>query len=278
MAKVFVDDSGRSAEEPVMWVAGWVGQVQTWDDFANDWEKTLAANNPKPIKYFKHYEARSLSKCFAGFSESEASTKMINLAETITKYRVYGVIYCVGRAYLRAMIKKHAVEPVHQNLKDPFFICINSLTGYVLGSESVGYPNDKVDFIFDGKPGSAQANRLASMFEVTREFGPDPIPKLMGSAIPMNDKEVLPLQAADLLAGQARMSHRQRNLGDPEPLSLLRRRLPMWIKVVDEQTILSTISFHNFGISTRRLLAISRERDRKKKKESYKEDTRPVKA
>jgi hypothetical protein len=76
--------------------------------------------------------------------------------------------------------------------------------------------------------------------------------------------EVLPLQAADLLAGQARLALLQRDTQDPEPLNLLRRHLPMWIKVVDEEIILSTISFHNFGVSTRRLLTIKREGDRKK--------------
>src|SRR5687768_8459155 len=103
MAKVFIDDSGSSAEEPVMWVAGWVGQVPTWDAFNNDWEVALAASNPKPIKYFKHYEVRSLSGCFAGFSESEAKAKMLNLAKVIAKYSlrgrhsIYGVVYYVGR-------------------------------------------------------------------------------------------------------------------------------------------------------------------------------------
>lgn len=269
MAKVFIDDSGSSAEEPIMWVAGWVGQVSTWDVFDESWNEALHANNPKPINYFKHYEARSLSGCFAGFTEDQANTKMLNLAGAIAKHSLYGehslygVIYYVSRPFLNVMIEKHAVKPVHQNLKDPFFICINSLTGYVLGSEYTKYPNDKVDFIFDGKLGSKQATRLITMFDVTKEYVPEPLPSLMGSVIPMDDKDVLPLQAADLLAGQARLAFLQKAAQDPEPLGLLRRNMPMWTKLVDKETIVSTISFHNFGVSTRRLSTIKRERDRK---------------
>jgi hypothetical protein len=38
--------------------------------------------------YFKHYEARSLSGCFAGFTEDEANTKMLNLAGAIGKHSI----------------------------------------------------------------------------------------------------------------------------------------------------------------------------------------------
>src|SRR6266851_3102986 len=96
MAKVFIDDSGSSAEEPVMWVAAWVGQVPTWDVFDEDWQEGLYASNPKPISYFKHYESRSLSGCFTDFSRAEADAKVLSMAEAISKHKVYGVIYCVG--------------------------------------------------------------------------------------------------------------------------------------------------------------------------------------
>ena len=264
MARVFVDDSGSSAEEPVMYVAGWVGNVPTWDAFADDWENTLAASNPKPIKYFKHYEALARRNCFAGFSESEAKSKMLALAEVTTRHNVFGAVYLVGRQYLNSMIAKYAVTPVHQNLKDPFYICMNGLIGYILGSQYAVYPDDKVDFIFDGKPGSGQANRLIAMYEVCRDVLPEPIKKLMGTAMPMNDKEVLPLQAADLLAGQVRLAM-QLKTEDPEPLSLIRRHRPLWVKVVDEEAIRATISYHNFGVSTRRLLTIKRQGEGKKK-------------
>ncbi|MGB8508691.1 MAG: hypothetical protein WCD76_09815 [Pyrinomonadaceae bacterium] len=268
MARVFVDDSGNSNEEPVMYVAGWVGQVPAWEAFTDDWDATLKASNPKPIRYFKHSEAVGLFKCFDGFTDAEARSKMLALAEVIARHEVYGVAYAVGRQFYQRMIGKYAVTlrgRAHKMLEDPFYICMNSLIGYVVGSESVGHPDDKIDFIFDGKPGSGQAKRLIAMFETSRDFSPEPdIRRLLGSAIPMNDMDVLPLQAADLLAGQMRVVVRNQS-EDPEPLGLIRRRRFVYAGVVSEEAIRLTINYHNAAISTRRLSTIKREREREKK-------------
>lgn len=274
MAKVYIDDSGSSSNEPVMYVAGLVGQVETWERFADEWEQALVAHNPKPIRYYKHAEARARMGCFQGFAEAEAAQKSLHMAEVISRYSflnghsIYGVVRMIGRNYLRRMIEKHAVMirgHAHQNLEDPFYICMNCLIGYTLGSEYDGYPNDKVDFIFDGKPGSAQATRVIAMYEECRNVIPEPYKSVMGYALPMNDRDVLPLQAADLLAGQVRVAINTKADPDPEPLALMSRHIPMDVRVVDEEIIRETISVHNFAISTRRLLTIQRERDREGK-------------
>jgi hypothetical protein len=277
MAKVFVDDSGSSKEEPIMYVAAWVGKVETWDRFANEWDKALTASNPKPIDYFKHYEARSLRKCFAGFTESQANEKMLNLAEVISRHSIYGVGFMLPREYHRRMIQKHALiirGHASKILTDPFFICMNALMCYVLGAEHRNSPNDKVDFIFDGKPGSRQANLTIMMYENNRDsFMPEPYRSIMGTAMPMNDMDVLPLQAADFLAGQVRAALPVAADGhslipveaDPEPLALMRKHRSINIFAVPESDILDNISMNNVGISTRRLSTIKRERGREKK-------------
>src|SRR5215218_4723633 len=109
MARVFIDDSGSSSTEPLMYVAGWVGQGETWDKFAVDWEQVLAASNPKPIRYFKLNEAYALKGCFNDFLESEALDKKMALTEVINRHEIYGVAYIVGRPLLRHMIDKHAI-------------------------------------------------------------------------------------------------------------------------------------------------------------------------
>ncbi|HEX8844670.1 MAG TPA: hypothetical protein VF791_08510 [Pyrinomonadaceae bacterium] len=263
---MFIDDSGSSAEEPIMYVAGWVGQIPTWDAFADDWEMTLAAPNPKPIDYFKHNEALALKGCFAGFTESEANTKARNLAEVVARHDVYGAVYFVGRGQLKRMIEKEAVvirDKVHQYLSDPFYICIGSLVGHMLGSQYGKYPDEKVDFIFDGQPGSSQATRFIAQYEVFREFAPEPIKRIMGTAIAMDDKEVLPLQAADLLVGQVRTAGQLmiagQRMAEPELLAIMHQQRPIRIEPVTDEVIRQTISTHNLAISTRRLLTIKRQ-------------------
>jgi hypothetical protein len=267
MAKVFVDDSGNSAEEPLMWLGGWVGEVPTWDQFADQWHAALVAPNPKPIRYFKHYEARSLTGNFERFTELEAVEKTSNLARVLANgHAIYGVAYCLSRPFLNRMIERHAINRVHPYLKDPFYTCLNCIVGYVIGSQYQHYPNDKVDFIFDGTQGSKQANRVMAQWDTIRDLLPEPLPTNVGSVLPMNDLDVLPLQAADLFVGQLRQSFIEKPERDAPPLEILRRRIPMWIKLVDEETIRSTISYHNFGVSTQRLSALKREKESKERK------------
>ena len=157
------------------------------------------------------------------------------------------------------MIKKHAVEPVHPYLKDPFYGCLNSLIGYVIGSQYVKYPNDKVDFIFDGTQGSPTATRVMAQWERIREFLPEPLQSNVGSVIPMRDVDVVLLQAADSRISQCRLANLEKGTSDPEPLGILRRRIPMWISAIDETNIRSAIRDHNIAISTLRLLTIKRQ-------------------
>lgn len=264
MARAFVDESGSSKNEPLMWVGGWVGEVPTWDAFSDEWDRALAANNPKPIRYFKHSEFRSLTKCFAKFSTTEAAEKAANLARAIANdHAIYGVVYYTSRPYLNAMIEKYAVKPVHQNLKDPFYTGLDCLIGYVIGNQYRMYPNDKVDFIFDGTQGSPTATRVMAQWETIREMLPEPLRSNVGSVIPLRDEDVGPLQAADLFVSQCRLAFLEKGETDPEPLGILRRSgIPMWISIVDEAVIRSTISFHNYGVSTRRLSTIKREKNR----------------
>jgi len=278
MARVFIDDSGSSNTEPIVYAGGWVGQVETWDNFANEWEQSLVASNPKPIKYFKHYEARSLTGCFAGFTESQASDKMLSLVEVISRHDIYGGAFIVFREHYCRLIQKHALMikgRISKILADPFYACVNSLMCSLIVAEYEKSPNDKVDFIFDGKPGSGQANRIIMMYENNRDFFmPERYRSIMGTAIAMDDKEVLPLQAADLLAGQVRaslpMTADKKTLipvdVDPEPLAIIKRHRPIFINVVPEEALVNNIKTNNVFISTRRLSTIKRERERKGKK------------
>ena len=174
----------------------------------------------------------------------------------------------VGHEYYRRLIHEHALiirERTSKILADPFCICVNALMCCVLGAEHKDHPNYKVDFIFDGKAGSGQANSVITMYELNRDFFmPEPYRSIMGTAIPMDDKEVLPLQAADFLVGQVRAALPVE--ADPEPLALMRRHRQIFAAVVPEGDILDNIRANNVDISTRRLNTIKRERDRGKKK------------
>lgn len=245
MASVYIDDSANSTNEPFMWMAGWVGHLPDWNGFPDAWDEALAADNPKPIGYFKHTEARVKKGCFAGFSEAEANEKMLSMADVVTKHELYGVTCFIDRAVFSEMVKKYAIEPIQDNLKDPLYICILSVMSLAMGVEFAAYPNEKIDFIFDGTPASSQAIRIVDQFEKVRNNLPEYMQNQMGTATPMNDKTVRPLQAADLLAGQSRLTLLKGNYVIPEPLRLIRERMNVFTQTLRADTLFATIQEHN---------------------------------
>jgi hypothetical protein len=269
MFRTFIDESGNDARDPLLVVAAWVGKVEAWEQFSNEWLTALEAGNPKPLTpfqgqiYFKHSEARAREKCFSGFSDSEAELKTTNLARVITHHDVGALAFVLYRQQyfqiVEEMVVKKSGRLYQDYINDPLFIALHHLVGLVLGTQYVENPHDKVDFILDGKAGSGPTNRVISMYEFTRSIMPGWFQAIMGTAIPMNDIGVMPLQASDLLAGQIRMASQYR--GHPAPLLLLRRHNRNWIRRLDETSIRIFLSQFNVAVSTRRLSAIANRRE-----------------
>jgi hypothetical protein len=94
------------------------------------------------------------------------------------------------------------------------------------------------------------------MYEFIRSISSDSYQAIMGSAIPMDDVNVMPLQAADLLAGQIRMAAQYQ--GHPAPLLLLTQHNRNCIQPLDEKSIRIFLSLFNVAVSTRRLTAIAK--------------------
>src|SRR3989304_2601382 len=70
--RTFIDESGTEEPAPrdVFMMGGWLANVETWERFSDDWHKELGKS--PAIAYFKHWEAKSLSDQFAGWSGTDA--------------------------------------------------------------------------------------------------------------------------------------------------------------------------------------------------------------
>lgn len=271
MFRVFIDESGNDASEPMLMAVAWVGSVEQWKRFADEWQLTLEANNPKPLvlhkneRYFKHSEARGREGCFAGFSDDEAELKTVNLASVITRYdlKAFGLILD-REQYFRIvdeMVVKKSGTLYRNYIKDPLYILLHRLVDWVLHNQYESNPNDKVDFIFDS---GKMSERVVAMFEFIRDNFSHLSPPIMGTLIPMDDKKVMPLQAADLFAGQIRMAL-QTNGRIFSPLVVLKQMKWYWVENLDEGSIRGFLTITNISSSLRRLSQIKKERDREKK-------------
>jgi hypothetical protein len=138
--------------------------------------------------------------------------------------------------------------------RGPFYIAFHSLFGMILGIHSERYPDriDRIDFIFDGKRGSNATSRCIAIHELVRQSATPPYDLLMGTAVPGDDKEILPLQAADLLAGQYRMFCQYAPYDKmPAPLSVLNDHVPIYSVALNEEMLLPFISQVNMFTATK---------------------------
>jgi hypothetical protein len=128
-----------------------------------------------------------------------------------------------------------------QILSSPYPICFHTLVASVLQVQAALDRESRVDFVFDEK--SDGLRKCIGSYEnwkkIATRLGPISLAtvQLAGTIIPTNDRDVLPLQAADLLAGQFTSEIKA---GEPEYLLKgLRARRPVMYTTVEENDVAS---------------------------------------
>jgi len=189
----------ESVENPLFVMGGYFAAAETWAAFTADWCAELA-RQPK-TDYVKMREAASRSGCFDIFSEPERDARLDRFVEILNKHLGYG--FAIGldeKVYCDVFRGKYAVT-----MDAPYFFlgtfCLKTmweLQRYKLRS------TDKVDFIFDDYSNPQKAEIL-SFWDDWSVRAPRWMRNRMGSSpIWRDEKEWLPLQAADVLVWVAR--------------------------------------------------------------------------
>ncbi len=195
--KVYVDDSGEkeNRQHKVCSIAGYIASVEQWEIFEKLWKWTLnhynipylhmkdfASNNP-PFDKFKNNKQekielfKSLTKDIS-FCDLKPITSIIRLCD-LDKFN----------AEKRLQIDAYALN---------LYTCVTAI--------SIGWPNTPVEVIIDRTNKFGPKIEKARSYAETDRFFPDcgshvvliPLPK--GTTY----KEVIPIQAADFLAWEAR--------------------------------------------------------------------------
>ncbi len=220
MLKAFFDES--TDDEKVFFMAGWLAPFEEWVKFSDVWHRELRFE--KPIEYFKHNEAMGLKGEFLGWTDGDRDSKMIALAQVIAKYELVGIVGGVHLPNFRTIFSGSALpkkvlrsvvtftEPYHWGWQ-----CVVSGTlGYQI--EVAKNTQDKVDFIFDG--GLSYLDDSIENYPKLKLVLPIQAQAIAGTVFPGNDKEIVALQAADMLAGQMLLEIKTKHR--PEPLEIMR--------------------------------------------------------
>lgn len=188
-------------------LAGLVAPVDEWAAFSNKWDAVLKAS--PSIPYFKMSDAFALTKEFEGFTAEERDAKVDALADVILDTKV---TYGVAMAMVNVDYIRIAQGATDSHLNDPFYFLFASVVSACLLHQYHEGIKEKVEFIFDAS--NKPTKEVEALFRQTLFTGPEKIKALnLVDKSPTfgDEKQTLPLQAADLLAGQIR-SYQERGV------------------------------------------------------------------
>ena len=193
MFRGFFDETNRNPADGQFLLAGWIARVDEWEKFSEAWQKCLSE---KPsIKYFKTYEANNPSGQFFKIGVEGSKQKKVALAEVISHHSVRGYIATADHAILSGRPKKLR-KLAGTRIYDWAFIAL--ITTVLLDFLKRG-ERETIDFVFDG---CKELRACIGSYEAQRAAWPPSMQKIASEVIPGDDRKLVGLQAADLLAGE----------------------------------------------------------------------------
>jgi Protein of unknown function (DUF3800) len=195
MLRAFFDESGTDPSSPALVMGGFVGSVEEWEKAVDSWEATRT-HHPK-IDYFKRKEYVSLRGQFQGFLREDADAKVAQLAAVIQSFDLQGFCITVTHEFFTHRNAEISRRMFGSRVYDwAFLFSVIGALEYVC-AEVAG--DDKVDFIFDER---TELNECIPFIRDLKEKGTLPCNHRFGTCIPGDDKILVPLQMADMLAGE----------------------------------------------------------------------------
>jgi hypothetical protein len=195
--QAYIDDSASQQGDRKLFLAGYVHDAAQWALFSNDWDAVL--HEAPVIEYFKMSEAQNLSEQFRHWSAPQRDRKIERLIDVIVKHKPWSIQCSVSQRLFNEIVLP--VAPYE--LRHPYGVCFH---GIVIGVARIHREMGltvPVDFIFD-EQGSVGDDAVVWYRQIKKHQSPE-IRALMGSTpIFKSDRDVLLLQAADLLAWHVR--------------------------------------------------------------------------
>jgi hypothetical protein len=186
-----------------LFMAGYLGYVTNWEEFAAKWEEALAAS--PAIQYLKMSEAIGLRGQFQDWEERARDIKLKRLAAVIQHTGVISFHCSIDREKFKASV------PLTPRGFNPYFCCcvgtFSMLANFM--AKNGGMP---IEFTFDRQDGVS--DDVPFFFEQIRECFAEEVQRLLVNPPSFkNDLTVVALQAADMLASEIRRTFEEKEYG-----------------------------------------------------------------
>jgi hypothetical protein len=190
-------------------MAGYFNRADAWARFSEVFDEERRAE--PPIKYLKMTEAHNLRGQFDGWSKTKRDEKLAGLARVIRHFEPFSFQFSINREQFYQIVRP--ASPY--GLGDPYFTACFGIVSGLARFAALQRAKTPIEFIFD-RQDSASDNvdlffdfLLAQLPRASRRL-------ISGKPIFRDDQELLPLQAADMLAWHLR---REYETGQPIPMA-----------------------------------------------------------
>jgi Protein of unknown function (DUF3800) len=191
MFAAYLDDSGSQKEGPVFVMAGFVAGWSAWMSFSEEWQAALD-REPK-LAYFKIKEALRLEEQFGRFTERQRDERCLELFSIIERRVDFSVVTSMRWDGYEKVRRQYPEIPIL-----PYQALVMGSMSTIMTQIFKAMPSPRMYFVFDDhKKEAAVAERsidaiLPALLEKEQQA-------FMGLSH-MDDREILPLQAADSIA------------------------------------------------------------------------------
>lgn len=206
MIRAYVDDSYDS-NSPLFVLAGYASTEQKWHTFTKEWEHALRGLR---LPYFKMAEAN-------GWSEQKKKEFLPYLHNVIAKNVNFGFEVVVDKSALKDQLGGFCdVRASH-----PYYFCFYNLIQMLTTRERLPGGNGRIRFTFDEQ--IMEKNFILRNWEKFISYAPAAAKgRISGRVTFADDKNVIPLQAADFRAWQVRNMYSRQYCGDNSDYILLK--------------------------------------------------------
>jgi hypothetical protein len=231
--QAFIDDSGSDPKSAIFVMAGFIARAEQWAAFSNEWQEAL--DKPPKLDYFKMTEAASLGRHgqFArhkGWNEAKRDNRLADLTRIIRKHAVMRISASIKHSHFEKYVQSIPAPMRRLAADTPYTILfMQVILTTAIFADRLGVA-EPCDFIFDRQLGfddEALAWWPNFKWMIDNQARSD-IKKFIGSAPVFRDeKDFLPLQAADLYAWQVRQNYTQNKTLWMPPSRILRQLDPI---------------------------------------------------
>lgn len=207
LIQAYVDDSGCKGQGEVFVFSALISASSIWTAFSDEWQACLD-QSPK-IEYFKMDEATGLSGQFRNFTPKQRDERLKRFCKVICGHKMIEFAFISDLVDFQTLWAPRISRPLSEPYFFPFHMTIFGVAYEVL---RIGVCQ-KFEIFFDEQV--ILGPRAKAWYPLVRTFADnEPIKDLLPvEPFFRSDKDVPPLQAADLTAWMQR-NHNEKGLGE----------------------------------------------------------------